>query len=249
MKVTVITIVLNQKDFIESCINSIQKQSYPDIEHIIIDGGSTDGTKNIIEKYRNKISKFISEPDNGIYYAMNKGIALAAGDIVGFLNADDFYADNSVIKNVVSVIKNNSVDSCYGDVLYVKRNDILVTTRNWKSGPFNKNKFKKGWFPPHPTFFVKRDVYNKFGNFNTEFRFSADVELMIRFLCKYNISTRYIPNVLIKMRDNGESNKSYLNIAKSVWECFKAMRLNGVKVTYLYILRTLIFRLRQKVWG
>ena len=247
MKVSIITVVLNQKKYIQSSIESVLNQSYADLEYIIIDGGSADGTIDIIKKYSDKISKYVSEPDQGIYYAMNKGISLATGDIIGFLNADDFYADKSVIQNVVDVFNKNSVDSCYGDLIYVKRDDISRTTRNWKSGAFSLEKFKKGWFPPHPTFFVKRDIYNKFGNFNTAFKFSADVELMIRFLCKHNISTYYIPEVLIKMRDNGESNKNYLNISKSVWECYKALRINGINVTYLYILRTLIFRLRQKV--
>lgn len=248
MIITIITIVQDQKDFIESCIKSVLTQDYSEIEHIIVDGGSTDGTIDIIKKYSDKISKFVSEPDQGIYYAMNKGISFATGDIIGFLNADDYYADKSVIQNVADVFKKNSVDSCFGDLVYVKRDDISRTTRNWKSGAFFLEKFKKGWFPPHPTFFVKRDIYNKFGNFNTSFKFSADVELMVRFLYKHNISTYYIPEVLIKMRDNGESNKSYFNIAKSVWECYKAMRINGMNVTYLYILRTLIFRLRQRVW-
>lgn len=248
MKVTVITVVFNQKKHIQSSIESVLNQSYNNLEYIIIDGGSTDETIDVIKKYSDKISKYISEPDQGIYYAMNKGISLATGDIIGFLNADDFYSDKSVIKKVVDAFKNNSVDSCYGDILYVKRNDITTITRNWKSGEFSIEKFKRGWFPPHPTFFVKRNIYNKFGRFNTTFKFSSDVELMIRFLCKYNVSTYYIPEVLIKMRDNGKSNKNYLNISKSVWECYKAMRINGINVTYLYILRTLIFRLRQKVF-
>jgi glycosyltransferase len=248
MKVTVITVVFNQKKHIQSSIDSVLNQTYNNLEYIIIDGDSTDGTIDIIKKYSDKISKYVSEPDQGIYYAMNKGISLATGDIIGFLNADDFYSDKSVIQNVVNAFKENSVDSCYGDILYVKRNDINTITRNWKSGEFSLEKFKYGWFPPHPTFFVKREIYNKYGNFNTDFKFSADVELMIRFLCKHNVSTCYIPDVLIKMRDNGESNRSYLNISKSVWECYKAMRINGINVTYLYILRTLIFRLRQKVW-
>ena len=247
MKVSIITIVLNQKNFIESCINSIRTQTHTDIEHIIIDGGSTDGTKEIIEKYKNQIFRFVSEPDRGIYYAMNKGISMAGGDIIGFLNADDFYTNEGIIKSVVDVFRESNVDSCYGDINYVKRDDISVITRIWKSGDYSLNKFKKGWFPPHPTFFVKRDIYTKFGNFNTDFRFSADVELMIRFLCKYGISTEYIPRILIKMRDNGESNKNYINITKSVWECYKAMEYNSINVSMLYIIDTLLFRLRQKI--
>lgn len=249
MKVSIITIVLNQKDFIESCISSIHGQSYKNIEHIIIDGGSTDGTLDIIKNYNDKISKYVSEQDSGIYYAMNKGIALATGDIIGFLNADDFYSDSFVIQKVVETFKENSIESCYADIQYVNRKDINKITRSWKSGTFDKNKFTKGWFPPHPTFFVKKEIYEKYGTFNTDFKYSADVELMVRFLYKYYISTFYVPNMLIKMRDNGQSNKSFLNIAKSVWECYKAMRLNGIGVTYLYILRTLVFRLRQKVWS
>ncbi|MCX6122122.1 MAG: glycosyltransferase family 2 protein [Ignavibacteriales bacterium] len=245
MKVTIITIVLNNVDTIISCMDSVMGQTYKNIEYIVIDGGSTDGTIDILRKYNGNISQWISEPDNGVYYAMNKGVKMATGDIIGFLNADDYYADNGVIQHIVDEINLNKVDSCYGDVVYVKRNDLMKVTRYWKSISCNVDNFKKGWFPPHPTFFVKKNIYDRLGVFNTDYKFSSDVELMIRFLCKHSVSTCYIPDVLIKMRDSGKSNKSLINIARSVWECYLAMKNNNLNVTPLYLLSTLLFRFKQ----
>jgi glycosyltransferase involved in cell wall biosynthesis len=245
VKVSIITIVLNSRETIEDCMRSVFNQTHKDIEYIVVDGASVDGTIDLINKYTAKIDCWITEPDGGIYSAMNKGIRMATGDIIGFLNADDYYADNGVIQNIVDVMSLHKVDSCYGDVVYVKRDDLTKVTRYWKSLPFDADNFKRGWFPPHPTFFVKKFIYEKYGVFNTEYRYSSDVDLMTRFLCKYSVSTFYIPRVLIKMRNNGKSNKSLLNIGRSVWECYLAMKCNNLYVTPLYLLSTLVFRFKQ----
>lgn len=205
MKVSIITAVYNGVRTIEDCIKSVAGQTYSNIEHIIIDGGSTNGTLDIIKKYSDRIACWISEPDNGIYDVMNKGIRVAAGDVVGILNSDYVYANDSVIETVVKTFSENKTDSCYGDLVYVNRNDIDKIVRHWKACDFYKERFRKGWMPPHPTFFVKKEVYEKYGYLNLDFPLAADYEIMLRFLYKYEVSTTYIPKVLVKMRAGGTS--------------------------------------------
>lgn len=208
MKISVITVVLNNAKTIEDCLKSVAGQTHVDREHIIIDGGSTDGTLEIIKGYEGKIARCISEPDLGIYDAMNKGISLASGDVIGTLNADDFYADSNVLSKVAAVFNDVSVDSCYADLEYVDREDAGRVIRRWRSGHYNKNSFYWGWMPPHPTFFVRRKVYEVKGLFSTVLGSAADYELMLRFLLKNGISTSYIPEVLVRMRAGGKSNAS-----------------------------------------
>lgn len=240
MKVSIITVVLNNKDTIEDCMLSVFNQSYPDIEYIVIDGGSIDGTTDIIKKYESKIAKWVSEPDRGIYDAMNKGIKLASGDIIGILNSDDFYAHGKVIERVVSVIERNQADSCYGDLIYVDRYNPDKVIRYWKSKPFNKNLFKKGWMPPHPTFFCRKSLYEKYGLFKEEMRIAADYEMMLRLLYKFECSTVYIPEVLVKMRGGGNSRPSFYNTMKANRECYRAWRINGLDTSILiYALKPL----------
>lgn len=235
MKVSIITAVFNNKTHLEDCTKSVFSQTHQDIEYIIIDGGSTDGTVEIIKKYENKISKWLSEPDKGIYDGLNKGIRLATGDIIGFLHADDVYAHDKVIETVVSNMKKYNVDSSYGDLLYVDKNNTDKIIRYWKSQPYRDGLFKKGWMPPHPTFFVKREIYEKYGYFNTDFKIASDYELMLRFLHKYKISTYYIPEVLIKMRLGGASNKSLKNLITKTTEDYRAWKVNNLKRSFYTI--------------
>jgi len=228
MKVSIITAVLNGKDTIENAIRSILTQKYKDIEHIIIDGSSTDGTLEVIGRCKHRIAKILSEPDKGIYDALNKGISLSIGEIIGVLHADDFYAHDEVLKTIIDVFEKENVDSCYGDLQYVHKNDPNKVIRHWKSSEYRHGKFKSGWMPPHPTFFVRRWVYEKYGYFNTDFRIAADYELMLRFLEKHRISTYYIPEVLIKMRLGGASNKSLRNMWVKSSEDYKAWRVNNL---------------------
>jgi len=245
VKISLITAVYNEVETIGDCIKSIINQTYPDIEHIIIDGSSTDGTIDVIQKYKDKIAKVVSEPDKGIYDALNKGLKLASGDIVGFLHADDVYAHEKVIENVVSQMENHNVDSCYGDLLYVNKNNTEKIIRYWKSSPYKQGSFKYGWHPPHPTFFVKRAVYEKYGGFDTDFEVSADFELMLRFLEKYQITTMYIPEPIIKMRIGGESNKSLKNIIKGNINCYRAFKKNNLDVPILYLFYRLLPKAKQ----
>ncbi len=229
MLISIITAVLNSADTIESCIRSVQSQTYKNIEHIIIDGGSSDGTLEVIERYRKNIANFISEPDNGMYDAINKGVKLALGEVVAILNSDDFYAHDRVLERVAEVMNQSNAESCYGDLLYVDKDNPDKVIRYWKSGEYKEGSFRYGWHPPHPAFFVRKRVYDRFGYFNTDLKIAADYELMLRFLERYRISTVYIPDVLVKMRVGGKSNRSLRNILFQSWEDYRAWRINGLK--------------------
>jgi glycosyltransferase len=249
MKLSIITAVFNGRDTVSHTIESVLTQNYKNIEHIIIDGGSTDGTPEVVKGYKNRIAKIISEPDNGIYDALNKGIKLASGDVIGLLHGDDFYAHDKVLERVVSVFKKQNVDSCYGDLEYVDKNDTNKVIRHWKSSEYRHGKFRQGWMPPHPTFFVKREIYEKYGKFNTGFRIAADYELMLRFLERYRISTHYIPDVLIKMRVGGMSNRSLKNIFIKSYEDYKAWKVNYLKNNFYTVLLKNLSKIPQFLPG
>jgi glycosyltransferase len=239
MKVSIITVVYNGKETIEECIKSVLNQGYRNVvEYIIIDGGSTDGTIEIIRKYEGKIAYWVSEPDNGIYDAVNKGIKSATGDVVGILHSDDIYADTHVIEEVIRRLGEKETDSCYGDLVYVDRNDTNKIIRHWKAGDFYKESFRKGWMPPHPTFFAKRSVYEKYGLLNTGFPLAADYELMVRLLYKYGISTAYVPRVLVKMRTGGTSRPGMYTL-RSIRENYRAWKVNGLKYPITLLLKPL----------
>jgi glycosyltransferase involved in cell wall biosynthesis len=241
LKVSIITAVFNSVETIEDCIRSIRSQTYPHIEHIIIDGGSTDGTLEILTKYKSKISRCISESDNGIYDAMNKGIMLATGEIIGILNSDDFYPDEFVIEKVVAALQSNSTDSCYGDVIYVHKDCPYKIVRYWKGIQFSRKKFKLGWMPHHGTFYAKKEVFEKYGVYRNDFRIAADYELMLRFLYKYGISTTYIPEVLLKVRTGGASSPSLRTTAKVIKENYKAWVVNDLNpLAVTFILKPLL---------
>lgn len=245
MKISIITVCYNSAKTIVDSIMSVLSQDYPDIEYIIIDGGSTDGTIDIINKYSAKITKFISEPDNGIYDAMNKGICLASGDIIATLNSDDFYSSPCSVRTAVDAIIKENVDCCYGDLEYVDFTDTSKIIRKWKSKSYIDGLFKLGWHPPHPTFFAKKQVYDKFGTFNTDLSISADYELMLRLLQKNNIKSVYIPHTIVKMRTGGVSNRSIKQIIRANHQCIKAWKLNGLKPGKLTIIKKLYSKLIQ----
>jgi len=228
MKISIITAVFNNQETISEAIESVLSQTYDDIEYIVIDGASTDGTVEIIKQYAGRITRFVSEPDNGIYDALNKGIALATGDVIGFLHSDDLYQHDKVIEMVAAVFKKYQVDSVYGDLNYVSKDDTDKVIRYWESGQFSLKKLRRGWMPPHPTFFVKRAVYEKAGSFDTGFKIAADYDIILRFLGKYQISTHYIPHVLIKMRVGGVSNNSLKNVLQKSKDDLRAMKKNGI---------------------
>ena len=229
MKISIITAVLNNRFHLRDCITSVSSQSYPNVEHIVVDGGSSDGTLDVIRENDKKIAQWISEPDQGIYDAMNKGISLARGDVIGILNADDFYANAHVLSKAALVFCDDNVWSCYGDLQYVSPENTLRVVRYWHSGHYHVKNFYWGWMPPHPTFFVRRDVYEKYGLFNLSLGSAADYELMLRFLLRYRITTTYIPEVLVKMRQGGTSNASLRNRLRANLMDRMAWTINGVK--------------------
>lgn len=208
MKISIITVCYNSEKTIEKTVQSVLKQTYSDIEYIIIDGNSKDNTLGILEKYSSNISKIISEPDFGIYDAINKGIKISSGEIIGLLHADDEFAYNDAIKDVRSCFYKNEIDAIYSDLQYLKKNKIH---RHWKSGKFVISKFKWGWMPPHPTFYCKKKCFEKLGYYNLKFSISADYELMLRFLYKNKIKVEYLPRVLVLMQIGGKSNASIQN--------------------------------------
>ena len=245
MRVSIITVVYNNRNTIKDAVESVLNQTYKNIEYIIVDGASTDGTVEIIKSYGDSIDKFISEKDNGIYDAMNKGIKLASGDIIGILNSDDFYVGDNIIEKVVRTFKEQKVDSVYGDLVYVDSKDTNKIVRYWKSKPYKKGLFKKGWHPAHPTFFVKKEIYDKYGIFDLDFKIAADYELMLRFLEKYQISSSYIPEVLVKMRVGGKSNQSIKNIIKANIESYNAWKVNNLKPPFYLPLIKPLKKLKQ----
>lgn len=237
MKVSIVTVCLNSAETIENTINSVLSQDYREIEYIIVDGGSKDNTLDVINKYKNNIDQVVSEPDNGIYDAMNKGLRLATGEIVGFLNSGDFYVSETVIGQIVKSIQANNTDCCYGDLEYVAEKNLGETVRRWESPPYQEGLFEKGWHPPHPTFFAKKTVFDKYGGFDLNYDIGADYELMLRFLKKYGVKSCYIPNVLVRMRTGGKSNKNLLQIIKANIECYRAWKRNDLKISPFIILK------------
>jgi len=244
MKISIITTSLNSKETIEDTIKSVLAQTYKDIEYIVIDGGSIDGTLNIVDKYRDRINKVVSEKDKGLYDAMNKGIKLATGEVIGILNSDDVYTTSNVVEVVVKQMTEAGADVCWGDLVYVEKDDLSKITRYWKSSIYQNGKFQKGWHPPHPTFFVRRFLYDKYGIFRTDLLLAADYELMLRFLEKYKVSSFYISQTLVKMREGGKSNwKSISAVIKGNIESCKSWKLNGLKHNPLVF----IFKPFQKI--
>ena len=247
MNVSIITVCLNSADTIEDTIKSAISQDYKNIEHIVVDGGSTDGTLDVIGRYKGKIAKVISEPDEGIYDAMNKGIRLATGDVVGFLNAGDFYAVETAISQVVTSFQKNDCEVVYADLEYVAENNPGKTVRRWISRPYQSGLFKKGWHPPHPTFFAKKIIFDKYGGFDLSYDIGADYELMLRFLEKHSVKSCYIPSVLVKMRSGGISNKNLYQIIKANIECFRAWHDNGLKISPFIIFKKPALKLIQYI--
>ena len=247
MKISIITVCFNSAKTITDTIQSVANQDYTDIEHIIVDGGSTDGTVEIISKASN-VAHFISEPDDGIYDAMNKGIALAKGDVVGILNADDFYTSNHVLSKIATVFENPSIDACYADLVYVDQNNTDQVVRYWKSSPFKQGLFLKGWMPPHPTFFCRKSVYEKYGVFNLYYKIAADVEILFRFIEQVGIKTVYLPELLIRMRIGGTTNKSISNILIQNREILTVLVNHYGDVSYFkFFINKLASRVKQFV--
>ncbi|HEX8460044.1 MAG TPA: glycosyltransferase family 2 protein [Segetibacter sp.] len=227
MKVSIITATYNSSDTIKDTLKSVKQQSHSDIEHVIIDGASTDDTLLQVTSFGHN-DLVISEKDNGIYDAMNKGIKAASGDIIGILNSDDFYKDDSIIEKVVRIFEETGCDAVYGDLQIVHRQNVKMVVRKWVAGTYKPNDFYNGWMPPHPTVFVKKDVYEKYGGFNERFQSSSDYELLLRLMFVQKIKAEYLPEVMVKMRAGGQSNSSIRNRIAAHLEDYKAWQHNGI---------------------
>ncbi|MDY6823773.1 MAG: glycosyltransferase family 2 protein [Thermodesulfobacteriota bacterium] len=243
-KVSIITVCFNSAATIRDTIESVLFQDYPDIEYIIVDGASQDRTLDIVDEYRNRIATVISEPDNGIYDAMNKGIQAATGDIVGILNSDDFYADDQVIGEVVAEFVISNVDSVYADLAIVSRDDKKYL-RYYGSEKFTIKHIRFGWMIPHPTFFVKRKYYEKFGLYKTNYRVAADFELLTRFLWREKISHKRLPKCIIKMRHGGISSHGLWWRFHQNLEIVRACRENGIRTNIFIVLLKTPFKLLE----
>ncbi|MFH0841788.1 MAG: glycosyltransferase family 2 protein [Bacteroidota bacterium] len=233
--ITIITVSYNSANTISDTINSVLSQTYPGIEYIIIDGSSSDGTVDLVKSFGKKISKFVSEPDNGMYDAINKGIKLSGGDIIGILNSDDYFYDDYVIERIAEVINETGADAVYGDVLFI---DPLIKSRiarYYSSKHFKTSRFRFGFMPAHPGFYVKREFFEKLGYYKTDYKIAADFELMLRFLLLNNIRCSYIEMPLVVMRPGGLSNKSFRSNIILNREIARACRENGVNTNYLFI--------------
>lgn len=228
MKISLITPVYNRVATIGCTIRSVQSQTYGDVEHIIQDGGSTDGTMDVINKNLKNNTYVFSESDYGIYDAINRGIRRATGDVVGLINSDDFFAHDGVLGLVADTLSDNQFDGVYGDLQYVGYNNTAHIVRYWRAGEYESSKLRWGWMPPHPTFYVRRDVFMRWGLYDTAFSIAADYDAMLRYLVKGRIRLAYIPQVLIKMRVGGESNRSFGRMVIKSREDLRAIRRNDV---------------------
>ncbi|WP_310557768.1 glycosyltransferase family 2 protein [Flavobacterium sp.] len=229
MKISIITVVYNNEATIQQAMESVLNQTYSDIEYVIIDGNSMDKTVSIIETYKNRLGYFISERDQGLYDAMNKGIQAATGDVIGILNSDDLYQDSTVIADIVNQFNlDPDLEIVYGNLVYVKKDAVNQVVRNWKSKDYYSKFFDDGNVPPHPSLFLKREVYQKVGLFDLEFKLAADYEFMFRVFKKHHFKSKYINRLIVKMRLGGETNKSIRNIINQNKEIMQAWKQNGL---------------------
>ena len=228
MKISLVTATYNAADTVADSLRSAARQTHPDVEHWVIDGGSRDGTQAVVQAHAERLAGFVSEPDDGIYDALNKGIARATGEVVGFLHADDVLADDETLATIAAAFADPTVDAVYGDLTYVDRADTAKVIRYWRAGAYARAQLAQGWMPPHPTFYVRRSVYQRLGGFDTRYRISADYDCVVRFLFVGGIRAVYIPRVLVCMRVGGVSNRSLRTIARKSREDLRIMREHGL---------------------
>ena len=245
MKISIITVVYNNPQVYEALDSILNQRLEGELESIVVDGGSRAETIEAIKPYLPRLGYFISERDNGIYHAMNKGLTMATGDIVGTLNSDDLYADDQVLQKVMEAFQDPLVDIVYGDLVYVSAADTSRVIRYWRSKPYHAGLFEKGWMPPHPSFFARREIYEKYGLFNLDFKIAADFELMARFLAYHSAPAVHLAEVLVKFRMGGASNQSIRNILRANLESRRACLLNGLKISPLFILRKIGSKIPQ----
>jgi len=245
MKISIITPCYNSVLTIEATIQSVLSQKNVDVEYIVIDGGSTDGTVDIIKKYSDKVFYWVSEKDNGIYDAMNKGIVHATGEVIGILNSDDFYVSDDVLMQVSDVLKQNDMDACYGDIVFVDKTNTKKVIRTWVSGEYKERRLYCGWIMPHPSVFIKTEIYKKYGLFRSDFKIAGDYELLLRLIKIHKISFLYIKKIMVCMRGGGASTKSLKQRILGWKELRKAWVINDLKFPLFFIARRILSKLTQ----
>lgn len=228
MKISIITAVYNRADTIGDAMRSVQAQAYDPVEHVIVDGASRDRTRMVVEELRHSQTRFVSEPDEGIYDAINKGMRLASGDILGLMHSDDVFAHDGVLGKVAAAFADPGIDMVYGDLHYVSKQDLSRVIRVWRAGEFTPGLLARGWMPPHPTLYVRRSVIERHGGYDTSYRIAADYDAVLRWFGAARLRSAYIPDVLVKMRIGGESNRSLGRILAKSREDLRALREHGV---------------------
>ncbi|GGF63706.1 glycosyltransferase [Mameliella alba] len=227
-RISVVTAVYNRARTLGEALDSVAAQTHPDVEHVIQDGGSTDGTLELIEARSQSNISLVSEPDGGIYDAINKGIARCTGDVIGLMHSDDFFASDRVLEQVARAMEDPAIEGVYGDLDYVSGTDTGRIIRKWRSGSYTMDSLKRGWMPPHPTLYLRREVFDRWGVYDTSFRIAADYDAMLRYMVKGSVRLVHVPEVFVKMRVGGESNKSIGKILRKSREDYRALRANGV---------------------
>lgn len=245
MKVSLITVVFNCQDFIEQCILSVISQDYPQLEYIVIDGFSSDNTRQIINRYADHIDFYLSEPDNGMYDALNKGIAAATGDLIGVIHSDDYLVERNIISQMVEVLILSEADAVYGNLNYVKRSDQDVVMRKWRSNSFNRKHFERGWMPAHPTLFIRKSYYQIYGGYALHLGTAADYELILRMFYKHQLSAVFADKLVVHMRMGGISNKSCKSFMLAAFYDYRAMVCNEIPLPIIALLLKKFRKLTQ----
>jgi glycosyltransferase len=227
-RISIVTVVFNRAATVADALRSVQAQRYDEVEHVVVDGASEDGTLDVIEAHRVPSMRVVSEPDEGIYDALNKGMALATGDVLGLMHSDDAYADGDVLADVARCFEDESVDAVYGDLEYVAAEDPTRVVRFWSAGDFSETRLRRGWMPPHPTLFVRRAVIERLGGYDTSFRIAADYDAILRWFGRGGLRASYLPRVLVRMRLGGVSNASLGHLLRKSREDYRALRRNEV---------------------
>jgi glycosyltransferase involved in cell wall biosynthesis len=246
MKFSIITASFNSESTIRDTLDSILEQSYEDFEVLVIDGNSSDSTCKIVKSYNDNRIKLFSENDLGIYFAMNKGFEKSSGDIIGFLNSDDFFAHSRVLEFYIDQF-NFGYDCCYGDIQYVTKvsRNLCKPIRLWKSGEYEKKRLSSGWIPPHPSFYAKRELFERLGKFDINYKFASDFDLICRFISYGNVKTKYLEGVQVKMRIGGITNKNFKNIYLGNKEILNSLKKNKLKPVTFFFLYKILERFKQ----
>jgi glycosyltransferase involved in cell wall biosynthesis len=245
MKVTIITVVLNSARYIAGCIDSILMQQHPDIEYIILDGASTDGTVAIIEKYLSHIFYFESVKDDDFYSTLNRGLSIANGEIIGILNADDVLADPSVVSIIVKSFLEKNCDAVYGNLNYTKRDNLNTVIRTWRSKKFQRHSLKYGWMPPHPTVYLKKGLFSKLGNYSSNYGASSDYELILRFFYKHRVKAVFVDKLFVKMRLGGVSNSTFKQRLKAITQDYNALLLHNIPYPLIAVIGKKVRKIEQ----